>query len=423
MLFPRPARLAALLCTLALAAPALAIDEAHAAKAKATAAKGVAFLKARQDAQGSFAATFPLPDGTAKANDGCVGITALALAAMADQGVARADPAVQKALAYLLSQAKPTGEISSGNSLQNYNTSIALSAMARFQDDPKVAAAIKNGQEFLIGKQWQEGMVDPKGEPVKEGHPFYGGAGYGGKHGRPDMSNTQFMLQALRDTGVKGDDPAMKRALAFLEANQGISGNKLRGAQIEPDGGFVYATSINKDHIGTAQSFASEGKSAAVGKGEPPEKDASRLRTYGSMTYAGFKSYLYADLAKDDSRVQAALGWIKRNYTLESNPGIPHDEAKKTHLQGLFYYYITFGRALAAWGSPTLEVNAGKDPATGKALTQTIDWQNDLTDKLAELQKEDGSWTNEADRWMEGDPRLVTAYAVIALNNALGLEK
>ena len=52
-----------------------------------------------------------------------------------------------------------------------------------------------------------------------------------------------------------------------------------------------------------------------------------------------------------------------------------------------------------------------------------VDWQNDLADKLAELQKADGSWSNDADRWMEGDPRLVTAFALIALNNALGLEK
>jgi len=34
------------------------------------------------------------------------------------------------------------------------------------------------------------------------------------------------------------------------------------------------------------------------------------------------------------------------------------------------------------------------------------------------LQRPDGSWVNEADRWMEGDPNLVTAYSVIALQIA-----
>jgi squalene-hopene/tetraprenyl-beta-curcumene cyclase len=34
------------------------------------------------------------------------------------------------------------------------------------------------------------------------------------------------------------------------------------------------------------------------------------------------------------------------------------------------------------------------------------------------LQRENGSWLNEADRWYEGNPHLVTAYAVLALQTA-----
>ena len=36
-------------------------------------------------------------------------------------------------------------------------------------------------------------------------------------------------------------------------------------------------------------------------------------------------------------------------------------------------------------------------------------------EKLASLQQKNGSWINEADRWYEGDPNLVTAYCLIAL--------
>ena len=41
-----------------------------------------------------------------------------------------------------------------------------------------------------------------------------------------------------------------------------------------------------------------------------------------------------------------------------------------------------------------------------------------MTAKLAELQSPDGSWTNPADRWYEGDPTLVTSYALLALGDA-----
>ena len=34
-------------------------------------------------------------------------------------------------------------------------------------------------------------------------------------------------------------------------------------------------------------------------------------------------------------------------------------------------------------------------------------------------QLEDGSWSNEADRWMEGHPVLTTAYAMLALQAAM----
>ena len=43
-------------------------------------------------------------------------------------------------------------------------------------------------------------------------------------------------------------------------------------------------------------------------------------------------------------------------------------------------------------------------------------WRSDLVTKLASMQKADGSWTNEHDRWYEGDPNLVTAYSLLAIS-------
>ena len=243
-------------------------------------------------------------------------------------------------------------------------------------------------------------MTDPTGEPVTPDHPFYGGAGYG-NHGRPDMSNTQFLVQALHDAGVDPDDEAFQRAVAFLDKCRNVDANDTYSpGALSNDGGMIYATSIDKDHIGVPESKANPQEMDEALKGQP----VSGLRSYGSMTYAGFKSFLYADLDRDDPRVSTALDWIKRNYTLEQNPGMP----EPIELQGLYYYYLAHGRALEAWGEPTLDT----------ASEGEVDWATNLIDTLAARQREDGSWVNDADRWMEGDPSLVTAYALLALQAA-----
>ena len=129
------------------------------------------------------------------------------------------------------------------------------------------------------------------------------------------------------------------------------------------------------------------------------------------MTYAGFKSYLYAKIDHNDPRVQAAWTWITKNYTLEGNPGFVNDPAapeKDVTHQGYYYYFMTFARALSAWGEPQITAADGSKHA----------WASELIDKVTSLQKPDGSWVNATDRWNEGDPNLVTAYALIALENA-----
>jgi squalene-hopene/tetraprenyl-beta-curcumene cyclase len=109
---------------------------------------------------------------------------------------------------------------------------------------------------------------------------------------------------------------------------------------------------------------------------------------------------IYAGLKEDDPRVRAALGYIQKNYSLDENPGMGQ--------KGLYYYYVTFSKALALLGKPTLVDSSGK----------SHDWRSDLTSALASRQSDNGSWVNKADQFMEGDPNLVTAYALLALANA-----
>jgi squalene-hopene/tetraprenyl-beta-curcumene cyclase len=121
------------------------------------------------------------------------------------------------------------------------------------------------------------------------------------------------------------------------------------------------------------------------------------LRSYGSISYGGLLSYIYADLSPDDPRVRAVLEWLGRNYTLEENPAMG--------AQGLFYYYHTMAKALSTANIRALELSDGRK----------VNWRKELGSRLLDLQQRDGSWANTNGRWWEKDPVLVTAYCLLSL--------
>ena len=117
------------------------------------------------------------------------------------------------------------------------------------------------------------------------------------------------------------------------------------------------------------------------------------------MTYAGLKSMIFAGLTPDDPRVEAALSFIRKNYDLESNPGMGPS--------GLYYYYHLMAKALDALGQQQFVDANGKKH----------DWRAELTAELASRQNADGSWVNKNNRWLESDANLVTAFALLALSH------
>ena len=44
-------------------------------------------------------------------------------------------------------------------------------------------------------------------------------------------------------------------------------------------------------------------------------------------------------------------------------------------------------------------------------------YTRELIAALVKRQKPDGSWVNENNRWLEGEPNLVTGYALLALTH------
>lgn len=342
----------------------LALGPQAPATADDLATRAAAFLKSRQKADGSW---------SAERGPGISGLAVTAL--LRARRATPAEPAIVKGLAYLEGFISPkSGGLAEGPN-SNYVTSIALMAFHEANLGGKYDAQIKAGQTYLKTLQWDDG--ENKGQDDA----FYGGAGYGGRS-RPDLSNTSFFLEALRDTGLPADDPALKKAMVFVSRCQNLKSefNDQPWAGKVDDGGFIYTP-------------AAGGVSMAV-----PDKDANGgLRSYASMTYAGLKSMIYAGLKPDDPRVKAASDYIAKHYSVDENPGLGQ--------AGLFYYYQTFAKALSLVGKPTFT------DAQGKAH----DWKAELTAALAKRQAPEGSWVNPADRFMEGDPNLVTSYGLLAL--------
>lgn len=385
---------ASALLAVVAAAPALGLDEAHYQRARVMIDNAVGYLRSAQDeATGGWAVN---PNGPS-----FPAITGLVVTGMLmEPDIDAEDPSVSRGVDYMLSFRQEDGGIYD-RVLGNYNTSICLSALARV-DRPDAAAAIAPAQAFLRGLQFSNNAADhPETRTVGEDHPFYGGVGYG-RHGRPDLSNLSLMLQGLHDSGLDCDDEAFQRAVTFLSRLQMHADvNDMAYAEGSTQGGFIYATGPSG-----SEPDAGESKAGTIEETLDDGTRISRLRAYGSMTYAGFKSYVYANLDRDDPRVRHALEWIRRHYTLDENPGLGDE--------GMYYYFVTFSRALDAWGLPTI-TTLNADGSTAEPR----DWANDLIDRLAALQNPDGSFRSLDDRWMEDNPVLITAYALLALQHAI----
>ena len=330
--------------------------------------RAVDFLEARQNPDGSFSSE----TGPA--------ITSIIVTGMLRNGIPETHPVVKKSLEYLKSFVQKTGGIHQKDTFyKNYETSLSLICFAAANKEGKYSNIIKKAEGFLKGLQVTEGSTDSSDVE-------YGGIGYG-KHQRPDLSNTSTLVDALKAAGNDADDEAMKRALAFISRCQNMESehNTTKFAGKVNDGGLYYTP-------------------AAGGKSQGGTTANGGLKSYGSMTYAGLKSMIFAGVSKDDPRVKGAIGWIKKNYSLKKNPGMGRGNLGA---QGLYYYYHVFAKALDAIQVEELEDADGKKHP----------WRKELLAELSQRQQKDGSWINtESDRWMESNPNLVTGYALLALS-------
>ena len=199
---------------------------------------------------------------------------------------------VEKSFQWLLAQQKEDGGIYN-RGLSVYNTATAVTSMVasgRKDFEPAVVKARKH----LIANQWdigEKGVTDNKND---------GGVGYGSKKDHTDLSNTYLAIEAMAlskkvvEDGKFGEQPDLNwnAALTFLSRCQNLEKtNDLDWANDDPQvkGGFIYGPGDSK--ADTVK--AGDGRVA--------------LRSYGSMSYAGLLSLIYAKVTPDDPRVVAVV--------------------------------------------------------------------------------------------------------------------
>jgi squalene-hopene/tetraprenyl-beta-curcumene cyclase len=260
---------------------------------------------------------------------------------------------------------------------------LALTALNRVD----YAEAIKRAQKFIKEQQFDESKGYTRDE-----HLAFGAFGYGGGL-RGDLSNSALAAEALHFSGVSASDELWRRLELFVSRCQNSPEadplRKKAGLGTDSSGGFFYAPNETR------------------GPEETLDSGERVFSSYGSMTYQGLKSLLYAQVKRDDPRVRAAFEWISKNFTVKENPGMARKGADpQAGLQGLYYYYHTMAKALSAYGEAVVTDSRGVKH----------DWARELSEHVISLQHSDGHWVNTTGRWWEDIPALDTAFAMVTLS-------
>jgi squalene-hopene/tetraprenyl-beta-curcumene cyclase len=378
--------------------PAAGVSESLRREAAAAVARGAAWLKSQQNADGHWS------------NPAHPALTALPVWALALAGEGTGE-AAKKGVAHIRSCAKENGAIfvepggaNTAGGMANYNTALCMVAL-KLAGGPDAVPAIQKAREFVARSQHLGGDV------------YFGGMGYDAGTGRAyaDLSNSYIAYEAMRMTESVEDlrtskearaDLDWKAAQEFIQKTQNDpSVNPQPWASDDPSerGGFVYTP--EQTRAGTSTN----------------RQGIVKFRSMRGMTYAGLLSYIYAEVDRNDPRVEATVNWAVSHWSLDANNPLmagrtPDDKvATNDEREGLYYLYSVMAKGLAAYGKDVFR------PKTGAAFN----WRVELIEKLLALQKTEaatghGYWVNDVGRYWESDPVLVTSYALLALQTALG---
>jgi hypothetical protein len=297
----------------------------------------------------------------------------------------------------------------------NYATALAVSALVKANGTTKPydGGLGRGADDEIIGKM----VAQLRAQQFSEANGWsprdaaYGGWGMGGpihhppEAGHVDLSMTRHVLEALRASGVASSDPAISRALTYLQRSQ------------NPDGGFYFSPvnpEINKageiaygpDNRGPKKvsgssapavirrpsnnkpARSSDAGVAADGEPQPPAQDSKHFASYGTTTADGILAWRAAGVLDDDPRITKALDWLKQHHQRDRVPGFADGAGQPWALGLRFYYAHAISRCLP-----------------------------ELTVYLPQ-QSPDGSYRNPVNLVKEDDPLIATTFALYALNSS-----
>ncbi len=306
-------------------------------------------------------------------------LTALPLWALSNAHVSQSnDQAIERSLANAVSFVLKTQRADGGfyvpkpgrggSGLGNYNTSVCLSAL--FDSGKAPRAALLKARSYIASSQ------------LNGDDTMAGGFGYDkiSRRRYADLSNTAYAMSAMAKT-------------ASLEEFRG--GGTSAGASAKTDIDWDKALAFVQNLMereGPDRGGAAYNERTPQAGTTTNAQGRVHLRAYGSMTYAAVLSMCSAKLSRGDPRVRQSLEYLTKYWSVDENPGMGN--------QGLYYFYDIMARALSA---AQVEKVGGHD------------WKKELSAKLLSLQRADGSWANDNNRFWEADPVLCTSFALLAL--------
>ena len=214
-------------------------------------------------------------DGSFSSQAG-VGPTGLVVAAVLEHGRSVSDPVVAKALKYIESIVQADGGIYTPNSgpRELRNLHLRRGRFTEANKDGRYDKTLADAEAFLTSEQWDGGEK----VNVEKDNLAFGGAGYGKQQAARPVEHAASCSTRCTPPAAAPDDEAIKRALVFVSRCQNLEIGTQHHA-------------LRRRRTPTA---ASTTRRPAAARARPATPTAGGLRSYGSMTYAGLKSMIYA---------------------------------------------------------------------------------------------------------------------------------
>jgi len=278
--------------------------------------------------------------------------TGLAILTLLSAGVPESDQAVQNGLNFIINEAD-------WNNFDVYDAAIVVTMLV----------ATGNREKYFDRVQFAVNRLIKKQSSVEKGHKMRDDGGWGYSEALADGAHMQYVIYALyvaKQWGIKIPPKVWDKAVGWVRRNQD-----------KESGGWYY----NQE-----QSPFAEG-------------------VYGSMTATGIMTLKAAGVPTDDKQIQKGFEWLKKYYTITSNPGA---------FSWQYYYLLALERAFDM--PPKQNTFAG--------------WYEEVANLMVAEQQPDGKWLDLYEQRPTGtgpsdtasylkDDFSTTCFAILFLTRAV----